>query len=224
MISNCNRSGYSDDLRQLLPEIQQALRRNIIDLDSGTTSVHGFRTFFKSNSNVAIIKSVFQAIIAGANTNSGDRPIIECLNPEDMTEEDQIEVYNKFCRSARRGVVEAMDFPKTSLVVLCPRFWDHPRFPISDDCIDVNGRRGRAHFSERGLGLIHTRFSSLVHELVHLYNPLDAAYLKGEVYSAQECMALDADRSMENASNWALYAACKFNLSCWLQVRRRLDC
>lgn len=78
-----------------------------------------------------------------------------------------------------------------------------------DDCVGVTGRRGRRKFVDTGWALRETRFSVLIHELVHLYNPLDAASTTAEVYDIQPCADLDKKRSVGNAENWALYAACK---------------
>ena len=63
---------------------------------------------------------------------------------------------------------------------------------------------------DSGWGLRDTKFAILVHELVHLYNPLDGAAKTAEKYWAQDCVDLGVQESVGNAENWALYAACKF--------------
>lgn len=52
-----------------------------------------------------------------------------------------------------------------------------------------------------------TQFAVLVHELVHVYNRFDA---REEVYDLQDVVGLNATRSLENAQNFASYAAGEF--------------
>ena len=51
-----------------------------------------------------------------------------------------------------------------------------------------------------------TQFAVLVHELVHVYNRFDS---REEVYRMNDVVGLGAERSLENAQNYASYAACE---------------
>ncbi|KAL8829307.1 MAG: hypothetical protein Q9170_006228 [Blastenia crenularia] len=207
LIKNCLRANHSTEIHAFLPKVWQNLQLVLADLDHGTASRHGFRTFFKSNTNLPLAKKVFRAIADGQNLETG-KPAIECLSPENLPE-DLMGTYRMLCVPARgMKAQQAAALPGFGVVAICPLFWKDAfaDFPENDDCIEVGGRRGRRRFLERGGALGDTRFSALVHELVHLYNPMDAASKVREVYDAQECVELDARRSVGNAENWAYYA------------------
>ena len=61
------------------------------------------------------------------------------------------------------------------------------------------------------LQLRSTKFATLVHELVHVYNRFDRTQDvfdgTGEVYNLTDVVGLNAVRSLENAQNFAYYAA-----------------
>lgn len=208
----CQRANRSDDLHRLLGQFRQAMQLVLSDVKLGTSSPHGFRTYFKSNTNLAITNQVFRAIVDGQNlTRTGKRPVVECASPEALTG-SELENYRKFCEPPGK-VNDAAAVPSMGTIVLCPRFWDHPTFPGEEDCPAVIGRRGRKKFLDGGESLRETRFLILVHELMHLYNPQDFASGKPELYSVQECADLDKEESVANAENWAVYAACKLHPS-----------
>lgn len=119
------------------------------------------------------------------------------------------ELYRMVCAPPGRKPSHAASIPHEGAVVLCPRFWNERDFPSVEDCTGVVGRRGNRRFVDSGRELSDTKFPILIHELIHLYNPLDGAAKKAEVYIAQDCVDLDGKESVSNAKNWALYAACK---------------
>ena len=213
-IQNCEKIGRSTEILQLVPQLQQALHLVLLDLEHGTASRHGFRAFLKSNANVPVVREVFQAIANGSDVKTY-KPMIECLSPEGLTPE-QLAVYRMLC-ATRPGfeAVSAGALPIHGLVCLCPYFWTHAAFPEVDDCPTVSGRRGQRRFVDDDGGFGETQFAVLVHELVHLYNPIDGGLEYAEVYSAQECVELDARQSVRNAENWALYAAGESLLQVW---------
>lgn len=54
-----------------------------------------------------------------------------------------------------------------------------------------------------------SQFGTLVHELAHLYNPLNMAppHLDEEKRRIQDVVDLDAEGSVRNAQNYAMYAS-----------------
>ena len=205
VITNCNASDQSTGVIQLLPRVSQALQLVLGDLKHGTTSRHGFPTFLKSNIHLPIIRNTLRAISDGEELKTG-KTTIECSNPYDRTP-GKLDMYNMACFERPQFPVVASAFPDHGLVVLCPDFWTLKAFPNIDDCPAVSGRRRHRKFVEYGSGLIYSQFASLLHELIHLYNPVDGGLELGEVYTAQDCTNLDSRKSIRNAGNWALYAA-----------------
>ncbi|KAI4191169.1 MAG: hypothetical protein L6R41_000306 [Letrouitia leprolyta] len=210
IVNNCACINRSKELQIFLPQVWQALQLVLTDLEHGTASRHGFSTFFKSNTNRPIARQVYRAIADGKDLPTG-RPIIECVCPDfSVDDEPLFRVFLYVCGprppSFQHHLASALVAHGT--VVLCPAFWDFDTFPDVDDCVPVAGRRGRKRFLDSGRSLGDTRFSVLVHELIHLYNPLDrSANRTDEVYDIQQCAAdLDKDESVSNAQNWAYYA------------------
>ena len=206
MITDCEIAGWSTEILQLLPRVWQGLQLVLSDLEHGTASRHGVRTFLKTNDNAKAATKIFQAIADGRDLELG-QPVIGCLSPAFLTP-TQESIYNMSCVDHPKLVVAAAAFPRHGLVALCPEFWTLEDFPVHDGCPAVGGRRGRREFEDLGLGLTRTKFAALLHELVHLYNPLED-FESPEEYSAEGCMELDAHRSIRNAGNLALYAASK---------------
>ncbi|KAL8670185.1 MAG: hypothetical protein Q9168_005263 [Polycauliona sp. 1 TL-2023] len=210
IINNCQRVHHSNDVHQLLARFRQSLPPILSDVEKGTSSSHGFRTFFKSNTNRPIVKNVFRAMLQGQNLTNGERPVIECLSPESMTG-DLMPAYRAICTPPRRPPRHAVCLPPEGAIGLCPKFWEEAEFPTIEDCPSVVGRRGAKRFADSGSSLRDTRFAILIHELTHLYNPLDAATKRREVYDAQGCVDLDKSESVANVQNWALYATCELS-------------
>ncbi|KAI4219197.1 MAG: hypothetical protein L6R36_008500 [Xanthoria steineri] len=210
IINNCRHVNHTTDLDHLLHRFRHAFHYILADLDKGTSSPHGFRAFFKSNTNLRLAKQVFQAIARGQNLTVGATtkpPVLECASPAFRTGVYQ-EVYRMVCTPAGRKPSHAAGLPLDGTVILCPEFWKEERdFPGEEDCPVVEGRRRNRKFMDSGWGLRDTKFAILVHELVHLYNPLDAAAKTAEKYRAQDCVDLGVQESVGNAENWALYAA-----------------
>ncbi len=136
--------------------------------------------------------------------------MFECAAPE-YYKGPELETYRTLCTPPGRKPSHAASMPPLGAIVLCPEFWEASDFPGEEACLGVVGRRGRRTFADSGVELRNTKLTILLHELVHLYNPLNAAMTTPEVYDARECMALDKEASVANAENWALYAACKLN-------------
>ena len=206
MITDCEIAGRSTEVLELLPQVWQGLQLVLSDLEHGTASRYGVRTFLKTNTNAKMARGIFQAIADGRDLEFG-QPVIGCLSPHNLTPSQEA-IYNMSCVDHPNLVVAAAAFPRHGLVALCPEFWTLETFPEHDDCPAIGGRRGRRHFEDLGMGLTRTKFAALLHELIHLYNPLED-YEDPEEYSAEGCMELDAHKSIRNAGNLAFYASSK---------------
>ncbi|KAL8922962.1 MAG: hypothetical protein Q9172_003340 [Xanthocarpia lactea] len=183
-IKNCQRVFRDTDVHQLLAQSRETIRLVLSDLKLGIASPHGFRTFFKSNTNLQTVNQVFGAIAQGENI-SGKPPILECAAPE-YYKGPELETYRKLCTPPGRKPSHATSLPTLGAIVLCPGFWETSDFPGEEACLDVVGRRGRRKFADSGVELRNTKLAILLHELVHLYNPLNAAMTTPEVYDARE--------------------------------------
>lgn len=207
IVGNCACMNESQGIYNLLPQVWQTLQLVLTDLELGTASPHGFSTFFKSNTNLPIVRQVYRAIADGKDLPTG-RPIIECACPDVVDHEALYRAFLYVCGPRPPSFKHhlASTLVDHGTVVLCPSFWAFKDFPDVDDCVPVAGRRGRKRFLDDGRSLGDTRFSVLVHELVHLYNPLDRANWTEEVYDIQRCGELDGEKSVANSQNWAFYA------------------
>ncbi|KAL9029320.1 MAG: hypothetical protein Q9196_002426 [Gyalolechia fulgens] len=215
IIRNCERSHRSQQIHRFLPRVWQALQPVLSDLELGTASRHGFSTFFKSNANRPIARQVYRAIADGKDLPTG-KPVIECASPDVGYTEEQYRTFLLLCdpHPPLFQSKQAAAVVEHGTVVLCPTFWDSDDFPGIDDCVPIGGRRGRKRFLASGASLGNTKYSVLLHELMHLYNPLDGANRTDEVYDIQRCAELDADQSVANAENWAFYADGEFSRPC----------
>ncbi|KAL9007744.1 MAG: hypothetical protein Q9173_007054, partial [Seirophora scorigena] len=113
-----------------------------------------------------------------------------------------------------RRPVAGTAWPQHGIVALCPGAFTFPAFPSRASCprvVSEHHRGGgaggsREKFVDEGLGFAQTLFGVLVHELVHLYNPLDDG-VEGEVYTVQGCAELGRKKSLGNAANWHYFAS-----------------
>ncbi|KAL8684455.1 MAG: hypothetical protein Q9224_006341, partial [Gallowayella concinna] len=208
-ILHCSTNPRSSRIIDLLPQVFQSIQLVLRDLDHGTASRHGYRTFFKTNTHLPLVKKVFQDMAQGRKLNYTN-PLITCLNPynESPTESS---ADSMMCGLSQPGhkMIGAAAFPTSGLLIICPHFWTSPTFPRAgvDTCPLVTyGDRRHRRFAEDGRALMNTQFALLVRELARLYNPLMRGPAE-EVDGAQECLELDAENSIRNAGNWALYAA-----------------
>ena len=208
----CENLERSAGLPNLLAQVRQTIQLVIHDLQYGMASRHGYVTFFKSNKHLLFVEEVFRNITAG-RTLQGRQPAIVCLHPSGQAPA-QSSAYSMMCEPrAGHGLVRARGSRSQASLSLCPEFWSRPAFPNgTDDCPVMAGRRGFQRFAEEedGSALTDTQFGILIRELVRMYNPLDKGPAEGGANGAQECSELNREESIQNAGNWALYAACKF--------------
>ena len=211
-------------LQTLIPYTLDHLQDAVLtDLDRGTASP-AYRAFFKTNDSVAHVRRVFAQVVNGSTipdvgvaTVDGDSsgaPTLVCADAD----RPFLQYHKVLCDVPDRPVINVLR--PAEVLSICPIFWTLPHFALKAACprVDVDGNLLTEPFNLRT-----TQFAVLVHELVHIYNPLDN---KQEVYDMEDVVGLNASRSLQNAQNYASYAAgesfvCVCILVLWLRDRWR---
>lgn len=86
------------------------------------------------------------------------------------------------------------------IIAVCPIFWTLPRIARRAACSWVSN----GSLLTEPWNLRTTQFAVLVHELMHVYHRFDR---REEVYDTSDVVDLSAEKSLENAQNFAYYAA-----------------
>ena len=190
-------------LQALIPYMQSLLQAILTDLDRGTASP-AYRAFFKTNNNLDAVRQVFTDMINGTSMLTVDTENnVTRLSPPTLVCADTDQAFLSHlmenCRTTPRAVMYVMQPAK--IVAVCPIFWTLPHIARRPACPRV-ARDGRLLTEPRNLRT--TQFAVLVHELVHVYNRFDRME---EVYDLMDLVDLSAEKSLENAQNFASYAA-----------------
>ena len=191
-------------LQTLIPFMQSSLQAVLTDLDRGIASP-AYRAFFKTNANVDAVRQVFTDIINGPNILMFDAqdvahwasPTIVCADGD----EPLLHLLREQCDSPIRPVANILQ--PARIVSICPIFWTLPRIARKAACPWVVD----GELKTEPWNLRTTQYAVLVHELVHVYNRFDD---RNEVYNMADVVGLNATRSLENAQNFASYAAGKW--------------
>ena len=212
---NANSTGsHAAYLQLLIPYMQSHLQAVLTDLDRGTASP-AYRTFFKTNKYLDSVRQVFTDMVNGSavpystggpqNITRWSPPVLVCADA------DQPFLHH---------LLDDCDVPPPAVIyvshpakffAVCPIFWKLPRIARRAACPRVlDGRLLAEPWKPRT-----TQFAVLVHELAHVYNRFDS---REEVYDWSDVVGLSAERSLENAQNFALYASGK---STWVCFRLR---
>ena len=190
-------------LQSLIPYTQSLLQAVLTDLDRGTASP-AYRAFFKTNNNLDSVRQVFTDMINGSSILSEDtQNNVTRWSPPTLVCADNDQAFlghlMESCDTHPRSVMYVMQPAK--IVAVCPVFWTLPRIVRRPACPRV-ARDGR--LLTEPWNLRTTQFAVLVHELVHIYNRFDR---REEVYNLMDLVDLSAEKSLENAQNFASYAA-----------------
>ena len=160
-----------------------------------------YNAFF-NGVDTATVKALYQKITAGANITVNGGPhglIIVCVNNRDTSREMRRAVQN--CLPSSAGLTLGMISPGTPFVFLCPIWTSLPPFPLPYMC----GTVGRSNTLTRPVDLAKTQYTTLIHELAHMYL---GDLPRSEVYLPNDCIALPANRSVNNPQSYTFYAAC----------------
>ncbi len=186
----------ASNLQILLPRVWVGLQKVIADLEQGTTSLHGYSTFFKDDSSKADVLRVYQKIAQGAAVAVGlgrttlRYPSFVCA--DDVPETDLL-------YSHCGPDVALLNYKRTAMISLCPLFWKVKERVILPDCPLVIANT----LSPNDERLLANQEALLVGALVHLYHDV-----RGEMINAiADASELDASESLLNPPNYAFYYA-----------------
>lgn len=202
LFCDANTTGsHAADLQNLIPYMQSNLQAVLRDLDRGTASP-AYRAFFKTTSNLDAVRQVFTDIINGPdvlsvgalNDTRWSPPTLVCADAGEPFLQHLLD----HCNTPNRPVMDVLQPAK--IVSVCPIFWTLPRVARKAACPWV----ANGELLTEPWNLRTTQYAVLVHELVHVYNRFDA---REEVYDLADVVGLNATRSLENAQNFASYAA-----------------
>ena len=167
----------------------------IVRYEDGTSAPY---KAFLDGVDVGQTKALFSRIMAGRNITlltTSYRPVIVCVTGPSNR-------YWSHCReNLRMGGFHLRD---THFVLLCPMFWrEMTPWPVPRDCNVVNSRNTQLS----GPMLSGSRYTHLVHELVHMY--LGKPCLQPEVYLTNACLKLPSQKAAINPNNYALFVGSK---------------
>ena len=194
---------HTGSLLTLIPLMQDSLQAVLRDVDRGTASP-AYRAFFKTNNSIADVRQVFTHIVNGSAVPHAGlapeddewwAPTLVCADAN----QPFLQYHKVLCSVAEHPVMNVLQPGK--IISICPIYWGLPRVAQKAACPLVNGD---GKLLTEPFNLRTTQFAVLVHELVHVYNTLDN---KEEVYDMEDVVGLSAARSLENAQNYASYAA-----------------
>ena len=169
-----------------------------------STDTPPYNAFFRT-ADPAPVTTVLHAITAGTNLTTLHhglrRPALVCANAADPG----IRTFWTMCQNSPETVL--VQPPTTSIIFLCPIFFERPLSPTSNDCAAVN---------HAGTGLIPrtyiigTQYGFLVKVLAEMYiretMPMKAK-LGGDVMDENACLALPPDQTVSSPSTYAYYVS-----------------
>ena len=193
------------------PAIKSLLDLTYLYLQTALLSIDTppYKAFFHS-ADPAAVQTILTTITEGTNISTplygSRRPNIVCANDQDRG----IKHFWDLCSGTARTVL--VQPPQTSIIFLCPLFFELAKTPEPDDCATVN-RADTKLVRYNRIGL--TQYSFLVQVLAEMYIREmmgGAVLLRDDMWDANACLALPADRAVRNPSSYAYYAGSE----CWL--------
>lgn len=187
--------------------------------DSTDSSRSGaYTTFFKDYTYAGYVRSILTnaftgiAVQPGMPGNPASPQAICVSSPGQLQIRRGENLFDMHIECTKRPPNHAYILTGTSLIVVCPSFFDIPMAPApgSSDCLPVIGFLNR--FSEPGRRLIEYQIYVLLHEISHYYT-YAASQTRFDHYDINTCFHLGPLISSQNAQNYAFYVASKSFLS-----------
>lgn len=212
LIYLCNASQPDSDassLQALLPRVYDGLQAVIADAELGTSSRHGYASFFKTNDSIAEVLKVYQDIAAGRDSSAGinpgrtelssTQPMFMCINDVPETEP----IY-QVCTTEDQSGFPISRIGQSDMIAICPRFWDIREMPVPRlDCPRVGGSK----LYRNNMDLSINQQAMIVYVLVALFRNNT---VWPPVMKIQDAVDLNASASLANANSHALYYAGTF--------------
>ena len=174
-----------------------------------STNTPAYKAFFRS-ANPAPVKTVLGAITAGTNITTGQhgprRPTLVCVNAIDPG----IAAFWDLCKNPSQPMV--IQPPETSIVFICPVFFEIALSPQTTDCGTVNHAQTRMITHSYIVG---TQYGFLIQALADMYiretvPGVTALSLKAR--TENECLALPPDQAVRSSSSYALFLSSEWQL------------
>ena len=175
-------------LQQLLPYMQSSLQAVLNNVNRGTASP-AYRAFFKTNDNLDTVRQVFTDIINDFSVIAS-RP--QTVSSVLICTEADVPFLNQLRgRCSNPEGTRTFTMEPHKIVFLWPSIWSMRRAARKAACpVIVNGQ---VETEPRQLRL--TKFATLVHELVHVYNKFDHMQHPSddtdEVYDLEDVVGLN---------------------------------
>lgn len=160
-----------------------------------------FHIFFSSNTRSSVAK-VYHAMIEAPTTPV--RPAFICVNPDSVPELASV---RGACTSHDANAFSTLGANGLERnIFICSNFFEKPAFPTAANCPKVQFWWNR-YFSSNGHAL-GNQFSIIVYELAHHYSPHPIVAMQ-EVHDLNKIIYQNANFQLNNAANFAYFAACK---------------
>ena len=213
------RGANADYLSIMLPTMFNHLSSVIEETQEGTSGLHGYGAFFKSEENKLAVERVIRGIKEGAQVrlrNSEgivkfEAPKIICLGEHDDSSRILgIEnLYNYYCNNGYEDFSPATQYKSTELVMLCPDFFRLPPWPVIQECPRVF--QGALH--PDGTELMDSQFSILIRALAGIYIPMTGhrptAARPNTPPTLRSVVGSPGGVGIRDRNNYAYYASCK---------------
>ena len=206
-IVNCD-SSERVILYKYIDYVRAYANHTVRDAQKGIKSTHGFWALFKSDDNRQFVTDVFESIANGAPTypsaaNGEYRPTLLCASEHSP---DIPETVHQNCAWGPTANYVSTDH--SNVIIVCPEWWEQRReAPLQCPHVLRNGK-----MMPPGMNLADHKIGILIHELAHVYVGLRAPEDFPERYRLEECVNLSKEESIENASSYAFYASCRYDI------------
>ena len=187
------------------------------DLDLASPSP-AYETFFKDVKYAPFVHSILTDMIIGPPPPPGGHtqavgPLIVCISRPGLLTYNLAGVKrDQYNECTRRPQAAAFGIIGPGIIALCPHFWNLAQVPTKPNCLYVNSRKNE--FS-RSLSGVRADKAFLDYQVYALMSEITFFYLYAEsqsmleIYGVNECVALSAKESIQNARNYDYYVASK---------------
>ena len=175
-----------------------------------------YRTFFKDVKYAPFVQSILRDIIIGPRPSPGGNMqvtglLIVCVpRPGLLTYNLDGVKRDQYNECARNPQIAAVGLVGAEIIALCPHFWTLAQVPTKPNCLYVNSRKNEFSRSLSGAraerAFLDYQVYALMSEITFL-NLYAVSQSLLDIQGVNECVALSARESSENARNYDYYVA-----------------
>ncbi len=205
-------TNVSDSLTLLQGSILSSASK---DLELASQSP-AYRTFFKDVTYAPFVQSILADIILGPRPSPGGDTqttgsLIVCVpRPGLLTYNLDGVKRDQYNECARNPQIAAVGLIGAGIIALCPHFWTLAQVPTKPNCLYVNSRKNEFSRSLNGAraarAFLDYQVYALMSELT-FFNLYAVSQSLLDIQGVNECVALSAKESSENARNYDYYVA-----------------